>query len=141
MSNASSNYVENITLDWWLKGNSGAYTPPNTANLYVALFYGTAASVLANLEAGTLTDEITLGDYTRKSVTFGTVSGGAVSNSGPVTWDPATANYDGDVTCLAVMDASSGGNVLFYGELTLAKTVSTGDQFQIATGNLTISLT
>jgi hypothetical protein len=139
MSNAASNHVEDKTLDFWLKANSAATSAPST--VYVALFYGTAASVLANLEAGTITDEITLGSYARQSVTFGTVSGGSVSNSANVTFPTATANYDGDVTCLAIMDASTSGNVLFAGELTVSKTVTTGDQFQIASGNLTVSLT
>jgi len=139
MSNAASNHVEDKTLDFWLKANSATTSAPST--VYVALFYGTAATVLANLEAGTITDEITLGSYARQSVTFGTVSGGSVSNSANVTFPTATANYDGDVTCLAIMDASSSGNVLFAGELTVSKTVTTGDQFQIASGNLTVSLT
>jgi len=139
MSNAASNHVEDKTLDFWLKANSATTLPPST--VYVALFHGTAASVLANLEAGTITDEITLGSYSRQPVTFGTVSGGSVSNSANVTFVTATANYDGDVTCLAIMDASSAGNVLFAGELTVSKTVTTGDQFQIASGNLTVSLT
>jgi len=139
MSNAASNHVEDLTLDFWLKANSATTSAPST--VYVALFYGTAAGVLTNLEAGTITDEITLGSYARQSVTFGTVSGGSVSNSANVTFPTATANYDGDVTCLAIMDASTSGNVLFAGELTVSKTVTTGDQFQIASGNLTVSLT
>jgi hypothetical protein len=139
MSNAASNHVEDKTLDFWLKANSATTSAPST--VYVALFYGTAAGVLTNLEAGTITDEITLGSYARQSVTFGTVSGGSVSNSANVTFPTATANYDGDVTCLAIMDASTSGNVLFAGELTVSKTVTTGDQFQIASGNLTVSLT
>jgi hypothetical protein len=44
------------------------------------------------------------------------------------------------VTHLALMDASTGGNVLFYGALTTSKTVSSGDQFTISSGNLSISL-
>lgn len=139
MSNAASNYVENRTLDFWLNGNSLSTTTPST--LYVALFDGTPSSVLANLEAGTLTDEITLGSYARQTVTFGNASSGTIANDSTVTFPTATANYDGQVTCLAIMDASTSGNVLFYGQLTVAKTVTTGDTFQIAVGNLQVSLT
>jgi hypothetical protein len=139
MSNAATDYLENATLDFWLNGNSGAYTSPS--NLYVALFYGTAASVLANIEAGTFTDEITLGSYARTAVTFGSPSSGSISNDADVTFPTATANYDGAVTVLAVMDASTGGNALFAGELTQSKTVTTGDTFQVASGNLTVTLT
>lgn len=138
MSNAASNYLENATLDYWLNGNAGGYTSPST--LYVALFHGTAAGVLANLEAGTLTDEITLGNYSRQVVTFGNPAGGTIANDNTVTFPTATANYDGTVTCIAVMDAVNAGNVLFYGELTVAKTVTTGDTFQVAISNLQVSL-
>ena len=69
MSNAASNYLENATLDFWLNGNSGSHTSPST--LYLGLFHGTSAGVLANLETGTLSDEVTLGSYVRQSATFG----------------------------------------------------------------------
>jgi hypothetical protein len=138
MSNAASDYLENELLDHVL-GNA-SFTSPGTS-LYVALFHGTAAGVLTNLEAGTLTDEITLGSYTRTQVAFNAAASGSISNNGAVTFPTATANYDGAVTCIAIMDATSAGNVLFYGELTVAKTVTTGDTFQIADTNLTVSLT
>jgi hypothetical protein len=63
-----------------------------------------------------------------------------------VSFPVATANYDtagstgNVVTHLALMDASTSGNVLFYGALTTNKTVSSGDQFTISSGNLSISL-
>lgn len=138
MSNAASDYLENELLDHVL-GNA-SFTSPGTS-LYVALFHGTAAGVLTNLEAGTLTDEITLGGYTRTQVAFNAAASGSINNNGAVTFPTATANYDGAVTCIAIMDATSAGNVLFYGELTVAKTVTTGDTFQIADTNLTVSLT
>jgi len=137
MSNAASNYLENKLLDHTLRNT--AFTQPS--GLHVALFHGTAAGVLANLEAGTLTDEVDQGGYTRKTVTFSAASNGATSNSSTVTFPVATGNYNATVTCVAVMDAATSGNVLFYGELTTAKTVTTGDTFQIAGGNLQISLT
>jgi hypothetical protein len=58
----------------------------------------------------------------------------------------ATSDYNNaatsgsTVTCLAIMDASTAGNVLFYGELTVSKQVSSGDQFTISSGNLTVQL-
>jgi hypothetical protein len=38
------------------------------------------------------------------------------------------------------MDAASGGNVLFYGALSVNKVVTTGDTFQINDQALTVSL-
>lgn len=143
MSNAASNYTENRTLDFWLNGNSLTTSSPST--LYVALFHGTAGSVgsagtvLDNLEQGTLTDEVTTGNYARQTVTFGSASGGSISNDSTVTFPTATANYDGTVTCLAILDNNS--NVLYFGELSVSKTVTTGDTFQVAIGNITVSMT
>lgn len=140
MSNAASNWLEDATLDFWLNANSGGYSSPST--LYLGLFYGTASSVLANLESGTLSDEITLGNYSRQTVSFGSPSGGTISNDAAVTFPTATANYDGAVTCVAII-ANVGGTdrVLWAGELSVSKTVTTGDQFQVAVGNLQVSLT
>jgi hypothetical protein len=136
MANAASDYLENKILDHVL--TTAAYTQPSTR--YLALFYGSAVSVLTNLEAGTKTDEITLGSYQRTAVTFGSASAGTSSNNNTVTFPTATANYDGTVTCIAVMDAQTGGNILFYGQLSVSKTVTTGDTFQVAVSNLQITL-
>ena len=137
---AASNYTEDKTLDFWLKANSAATTAP--ATVYVALFNSddSAGGTADNLEAGTITDECTGGAYARQSVNFGTVSGGSVSNSGNVTFPAATDGNWGTITHVAVMDASSAGEVLFYGALDTSKTIDSGDTFQITTGNLTVSL-
>jgi len=147
MANALSNVYENAVLNHLFRCQTtgtarNELTQPGSgaSGIYVALFHGNTAAVAANLEAGTLTDEITLGSYTRKQVEFSVASSGTISSDGAVTFPTATANYDGDVTALAVMDASTSGNVIAYGNLTVSKTVTTGDTFQIADTNLTISL-
>ena len=134
---ASSNYLENKVLDHVLTATG--YTAP--AARYLALFTGTAADVKGRLEAGTLSDEVSTSGtaYVRKAVTFAAASGGSSATNATVTFDAATASW-GTVTCVAVMDASSSGNVLFYGEVTTAKTIDTGDTFQVTSGNLTVSL-
>lgn len=137
---AASNYTEDKTLDFWLKANSATTTAPTT--VYVALFNSddSAGGTAENLEAGTITDECTGGAYARQAVTFGTVSGGSVSNSGDVTFPAATDGNWGTITHLAVMDAASSGNVLFYGALTSSKQIDNTDTFQITASNLTVSL-
>lgn len=138
---AASNYTEDRTLDFWLKANSQFSTAP--ATVYVALFTSddSTGGTSDNLEAGTLTNEVTtVGTaYVRKAVTFGTISNGSVSNSGNITFDTATANW-GTITHVAVMDTSTAGNVLFYGALDTAREILTDDTFQITTGNLTVTL-
>ena len=136
MANAASNYLENALLNHVLTGTG--YTQPSTR--YLALFNGTASTILTNLEAGTLTNEVSTGSYARTVITFGAAASGSITNSNTVTFPTATANYASTVTCIAVMDSTSSGNVLFYGELTQSKTVTTGDTFQVSPSNLTITL-
>jgi hypothetical protein len=134
---AASNYLENKVLDHVLTATS--YTAP--AARYLALFTNTSGSAAANLEAGTLTDEISTSGtaYAREAVTFAAASGGSSATNATVTFDTATANW-GTITHVAVMDAETSGNVLFYGAVTTSKTIETGDTFQVSSGNLTVSL-
>lgn len=128
---ALSNYLENELLDHAL--GTGSFTMPTTVR--VALF-NTSAS-LANLEAGTLTGEISGGSYSRQTPTFSAASGGATANTGALTWTNMPADT---VRFVAIMDAASAGNVLFYGQLTADKTVGAGDTFTIAIGDLDVTL-
>lgn len=134
---AASNYLENKVLDHVLTATS--YTAPGTR--YLALFNNTSGNAAANLEAGTLSDEVSTSGtaYNRKAVTFAAASGGSSATNATVTFDAATASW-GSITHVAVMDASSSGNVLFWGAVTTAKTIDSGDTFQVTSGNLTISL-
>ena len=125
-----SDYLENKVLDHVL-GNT-TYTP--AATLYLGLW--TADD---GLEAGTVTSEVSGGSYSRQAIAFSAASSGSASNSATVTFTTATANW-GTITHVAVMDASTGGNVLFHGSVTTSKTIESGDTFQVSSGNLTISL-
>ena len=137
---AASNYTEDKTLDFWLKANSETTTAPST--VYVALFNSdpSTGSTDENLEAGTLTDECGGGAYARQAATFGTISGGSVSTSANITFPTATDNNWGTITHLAVMDALTSGNVLFWGQLSTSKLIESGDSFSITSGNLTVTL-
>ena len=136
---AASNYLENKVLDHVLRNS--AYTQPS--GLWVGLFNNTSTLAATNLEAGTLTDEVTTSGsaYGRKAITFGAASSGTATSNSTVTFDAATASW-GTVTHVAVMDnATAGaGNVLFWGALTVSKSVATGDTFQISSGNMTVTL-
>lgn len=135
---AASDYTENKVLDHVLGKGARNFTSP--AGLWLALFKENG-STLTNLEAGTLTDEISTSGtgYGRQTVTFSAASTGTAATSGTVSWSTATGNW-GTVTAVAIMDASTAGNVLFYGNLTASKSISTGDTFQISSTNLTVSL-
>ena len=134
---AASNYLENKVLDHVL--TASAYSAPTTR--YLALFNNTSTNAAANLEAGTLTDETSTSGtaYVRKAVAFASASGGTSATNATVTFDAATASW-GTITHVAVMDAETNGNVLFWGAVTTSKTIDSGDTFQVTSGNLTISL-
>lgn len=134
---AASNYLENKVLDHVLKNT--AYTQPS--NLYLGLFTNTSGNAAANLEAGTLTDEVSTSGtaYARMTVAFSAASGGTSATSATVTFATATAAW-GTITHVAILDNATSGNVLFWGAVTTAKAIDSGDTFQITSGNLSISL-
>ena len=138
MSNAS-NYLEGKVLDHVLRVTS--FTQPS--GLWLGLFNNTSGNAATNLEAGTLTDETSTSGtaYVRKAVTFAAASSGTSATSATVTFDAATANW-GTITHVAIMDGATAGagNVLFWGAVTTAKTIETGDTFQVTSGNLTVTL-
>ena len=127
---AASDYLENKVLDHVLGGTT--YTQPT--NIYVGLW--TADD---GLESGTLTSEVSGGSYAREVMTFDAASAGSADSAATVTFTTATATW-GTITHVALMDALTGGNVLFHGAVTTSKTIESGDTFQISAGNLTISL-
>lgn len=153
---AASNYLEDKLLDHTLRYGTAPYTAPST--VYVALFADSGSAATPALESGTSGTgstadwgyfEINNGSYIRQSVTFaaaGATTTGTITTNQPVSFPVASADYDtagatgNVVTHIALMDTQSGGNVLFYGTLTTPKTVSSGDQFTVSTGNLSISL-
>lgn len=128
---AASDYLENELLDHVLR--NAAYTPATT--VYAALF--TSAASLAELEAGTLTNEVTGGSYARQSITFAAASGGVTQNTAAVEFVNMPAVTVGFV---AIMDAATVGNVLYYAALSANKTTSVGDTLSFAVGDLTVTL-
>jgi hypothetical protein len=138
---AASNYLENEILDHVLGEGARNFTSP--ASLHVALFNNTSTNAAANLEAGTLTDEVSASGtaYTRQAINFNVATSGTATSDGTVTWTTATDDW-GTVTHVAIMDSGTygEGNVLFYGALTASKVIETGDTFQISDTNLTVSL-
>jgi len=114
---------------------AAAYTAP--ATVYVALY--TAAP--SDSGGGT---EVTGGSYVRLAVTnnatnFPAASAGAKSNGTVFTFATATANW-GTIVAFAILDASTGGNFLCWGDLTTSKAVNNGDTASFAVGDLDITL-
>ena len=123
-----SNYLENALINGTLRATS--YTAPTT--VYVGLY--TTDPTDAN--TGT---EVSGGSYARTSVTFGAPSNGVTTNSGAVTFPTATGTW-GTVGWIGILDASTSGNLLYHTPLTSSKSITSGDIFTIAIGNLSVTL-
>jgi len=123
-----SNYLENALINATVRATS--YTSPST--VYAALF----TSDPTDANTGT---EVSGGSYARQSITFGSPSNGVSSNTADLTFPTCTLTW-GTVTHFGIYDALTSGNLLYHAPLTTSKTISTGDNFKIATGNLTLTL-
>lgn len=78
-------------------------------------------------------------ETTRKQATFGTgASGGSIANTVAITWSSIAGSQD--ATHFSAWDASTSGNFLFSGTIT-ANSYTAGDDYNVAIGALTASLT
>jgi len=136
---AASDYLEKEVLDHVLGEGARDFTSP--ATLYIALFTGDT-----QLETNNPTLEVSGNNYSRTAVSFNAAASGSATNDGAVTFPTASGGNFGTITHVAVVDHASntnwgtGVNVLFYGALSVDKTVTDGDTFQISDQQLTISL-
>ena len=125
---AFSNYLENEILDWI----NGQAFPTQPSATWVQLFNGNPG------ETGTGGTAL----YTRVAV----ASGGWTTTTGTTATITNTAaivmNASAATTAYAdnfgVFDYSTGGNLLFYGQLAVAKNVSIGDEIRFNASSLTL---
>lgn len=123
-----SDYAEDKLVDH-ITGKT-SYTKPT--NTYLALF--TAAP--SDSGGGT---EVSGGSYARQTLAWNASSAGHADNSADITFPQATGNW-GTITHIGVMDASTAGNLLFWGALTASKAIDTGDTFKILAADLDLTL-
>lgn len=131
-----STYLANELLDHVL--SAAAYTAP--ATVYMALC---TASVAASDTGSTITEVAGGVNYSRLAITnnatnFPASSGGSKSNG--ATWTFATPSGSwGTITHWALCDASSAGNVLFFGALGASAAPGNGDTVRFQTSAFTFS--
>lgn len=140
-----SNYLENKLVDFLFRGVS--YTPPTT--LYIALC--TAAPTDAS--TGSTLTEVSGGNYSRQAfasnatnwfttngdnVATSSGTNGTTGNSVAILW--ASVTWSATVTDVAICDALTGGNVLFYSTLASSKTIAPTDSLSFAINSLTIQI-
>jgi hypothetical protein len=141
-----SNYLENKLIDFLLRGVS--FTPPT--NLYIAL----CTSSVSDASTGSNIPEVAGGNYTRQSIasnssnwsttnadnsSVSSGTGGTTTNNAlSITW--TNVSWSGTVTHMAICDAMTGGNVLFFGSLDSAKTIASGDSVSFGINTINIQI-
>lgn len=118
-----TNYYKNKVLDV-LRGVN--ITAPTT--VYLAL----CSDNPSDSSTGT---ELSGGSYSRKAITFSAASGGVMVNSADVVFDEATADWAA-IFGANVMDASTGGNALYWIAKETGTSVSEGATLRIPAGEL-----
>jgi hypothetical protein len=141
---AFSDYVENKIVDLLVRGQT--FTPPAT------IYVGLSTTACSDNSFGT---EVSGNNYSRASVTAslanfaGTQSsgsttassgtGGQTSNNGAVNFATPSGTW-GNVTHWFLADAVSAGNLLICDDLTVPKTINSGDTVSFAIGALTVTV-
>ena len=121
-----SDYLENKLLDATLRNTS--YTSP--ATVYMALY----STVNTGATAGT---ELSGSGYSRQAITFGSAAAtGTISSTANVSFTASGANWTAAVSS-AIVDASTGGNVLYYYNGP-ARTVVDGETLTFESGDITV---
>lgn len=122
---SKSNYGENLVGNFLY--TTGAVTRPTA--WFVALHTADPT------EVGNV-GEVSGGAYVRQSATFGAFVNGASSNTNPIAFPTATANW-GVVTYASVWDAQTGGNCLSSGILTAGSgAVNIGTTYTLGVGQV-----
>lgn len=125
-----TNYLDNKVLEH--ATGKTAYTAPTP---FLALL-----TTQPSNNTGTGAVETTYTNYARvacSGATWGTAATGSITTAAAVSF-PQCGTTGASITGWALYDASTGGNMLFYG--TSALTVSNGITPQFAAGQLTLTL-
>ena len=125
---SKSNYLEDKVLDHVL--GTAAFTAPTAT--YLALF----TSDPAEDASGT---EVSGNGYAREDVNFNAASSGSATGPTVDTEFTASGGSFGTVSHFAVFDASTSGNMLYYGALSASKTVADGDSIRFVADSITIT--
>ena len=123
-----TNFTEKKILDHLLK--TASYSPP--AKVYLGL---STADPTAD---GSGWANPTYTGYARKEITFAAAGTRAIAQAGAVTFDQCSGGSS-IVTHWGLWDASTDGNLLAYGALSVQKNIVTGNTPAVANGQITVS--
>jgi hypothetical protein len=140
---AMSDYLENKLVDHLFR----AQTLSAPATLHIGLLTsapsdsGGGSEVSGNNYARVaVTSSLAnwAGTQAAASTTASSGSGGQTSNNAAITFPTPLGNW-GTVSHFGIYDAASGGNLLFHGALTIAKTINQSDTVSFPAASLTIT--
>lgn len=138
MASGKSTTESNKVLDAQL--GAVAYTAP--ATVYIGLW---AAASLSAGSTGSTAGEVstTSTGYARVAVTNNTTNwpaaaSGSKSNANAINFPSPTASW-GTVGQVAICDAAAAGNILYWGDLSSAQTINTGNTVSFAANALTVT--
>ena len=126
MADNLPNIIENQLLDALV----GTATYSVTTPIKLAL-------VTANGDDASAGTEVTGGSYARQTVTFGSASGGSITNGSAISFTDMPAVT---VVGIEIYDSAGSPKRLAYGALTSSRTVTAGDTVQFASSAITLSL-
>jgi hypothetical protein len=132
MANISQAMTKSL-LDWSLLGA----TPTRPAATFAGLSLGAPSSISSS--------EIATGSgYARQTMVFGAAgtptSSGTATNNANVTFGPFSTGQSITGIFLADTVSSNAGTLLYFGNLTTARTVNAGDTLVVGSAALTVTL-
>lgn len=140
---AMSDYLENKLIDQIFRGQ----TAPTTSTLYVGLLTAAPSDTGGGTEVSgnnysraTVSSSLAnwAGTQSAGSTTASSGTGGQTSNNNAITFATPSATW-GTVTHFGIYDASTTGNLLFWGSLSISKTINSGDTVSFPAGSLTVT--
>lgn len=139
MSNMSD-YLEGQLLTHIFRTSS--YSKPTT--IAIALCTSTPSD---SSTGATIAEVTNANNYSRVTVNPDNANwtaigvGGTTDNAAEIAFAQASGSW-GTVTSVAILDSAThgAGNLLFYGDLAVAKAITSGDTFKFAIGDLNITL-
>lgn len=135
-ASGKSNYYISKLLNQFFNATAFSFPSP--------IFFALWTSTLTAASTGATAGEAAYTGYARVSVTanttnFPTSSGGAaIQNGTAITWGANSGGAPETETFVAILDASTSGNILYWGSIT-STTINVGDTPQINVNGLTVS--
>ena len=115
--------------------------PTNTIISSIASLFTTGTPYLALYTSSPTAagggTEVSGGSYTRKAITFGSLSGGSVSNTVAIAF---TNLPTATVSHYAILDAATGGTMRAYGALSSTAAAVSGDEINFGVGSVQVTI-